>query len=63
MAKNGCRDCNRCTESQWAGCLMAPIRLLLFPINMFRYPWMRKCPQCGHPLKWHARDNSGRFKD
>jgi hypothetical protein len=63
MAKARCRDCSRCTESAGTSCLMAfPrmfIELFLMPKRMFQ----RKCPLCGHPLSWHEKDASGRFKD
>jgi len=60
---SGCRDCSRCTESVFTGCLLLPFRIIfgifLLPFRMAQ----RKCPQCGHPIAWHARDATGRFKD
>ena len=61
--KKGCRDCSRCTESGTRGCLLFPFRVLFMPFTAIRWSLMRKCPQCGHPLKWHDKDSSGRFKD
>jgi hypothetical protein len=59
----GCRDCRRCTESALVGCLLLPFRLvwgiLMLPFRAVQ----RKCPVCGHPLSWHQRDATGRFKD
>ena len=62
MAKS-CRDCSRCTESATWGCLALPFRILFWPFTNFMRSMQRRCPQCGHPLKWHAQDASGRFKD
>lgn len=59
----GCRDCTRCTESKGRGCLLFPFRFLLLPFTVVRQSFMRKCPSCGHPLAWHQRDETGRFKD
>lgn len=59
----GCRDCSRCTETGTRGCLLFPFRLLFSPLRVIRWRFMRICPQCGHPLKWHEKDGSGRFKD
>lgn len=59
----GCRDCSRCTETWLRGCLLFPVRLLFMPFIAIRWRFMQLCPQCGHPLKWHSRDASGRFKD
>lgn len=63
MARVGCRDCKRCTESRLTGCLLAPFRLVFGIFTLPARAVQRKCPQCGHPLAWHARDASGRFKD
>lgn len=62
MAK-GCRDCSRCTESSFDGCMFMPIRLILwlcggFILNFFR----RRCPECGHMMGLHRRIG-GRFAD
>jgi len=62
MAKT-CRDCSRCTESSTVGCLMLPFRIIMWPITAFMWSMQRRCPVCGHPLKWHAQDEKGRFKD
>lgn len=61
----GCRDCKRCTESSLTGCFMAPFRMLwlLTIIGPILQAGKRKCPTCGHPLDWHARDQTGRFID
>lgn len=59
----GCRDCSRCTESAFAGCLALPFRLVFGIFMAIGRMGQKRCPQCGHPLSWHARDASGRFKD
>lgn len=59
----GCRDCTRCTESALTGCLLAPFRILFSIFTVWGLLGARKCPQCGHPLKWHQRDATGRFAD
>jgi hypothetical protein len=59
----GCRDCTRCTESSMGGCLMTPIRSLIFLCGGFLVSWFQRgCPQCGHKLKHHHRI-AGRFAD
>lgn len=64
MAKQGCRDCSRCTVSAANSCFYAIPRalwelLIYFPYRM----WQKKCPVCHHPLAWHSKDAAGRFKD
>lgn len=63
FGRKGCRDCKRCTEGSLAGCIALPFRVLFFIPSLFLRAGQRKCPHCGHPIAWHARDKSGRFKD
>lgn len=61
---SGCRDCSRCTEAGIKSLLLAFPRLigtLLFRWNIGLFS--RYCPQCGHPLRMHARRSDGSFKD
>lgn len=69
MAK-ACRDCSKCTERGVATGAKKSANLVLIVctfglsaiisgiFGMFR----KKCPICGHPMKWHARVG-GRFVD
>jgi hypothetical protein len=59
----GCRDCSRCTESCLASLIMLPFRILFSSFTLFSRAVQARCPQCSHPLAWHARDRSRRFKD
>ena len=53
---SGCRDCVRCTESGFTGCLMMPIRLTLWICGGFLVSFFRKnCPQCSHAMAQHQR--------
>jgi hypothetical protein len=62
--KHRCRDCERCTESALYGCLIMPIRIFADLIRrVLIFPFYKMCPDCGHPLIWHNRDESGRFRD
>ena len=64
MAKKKCRDCDRCTESSAKGCLILPLRMWVDAFRiMFVFPFVKMCPDCGHPLRWHKRDAAGRFAD
>lgn len=60
----GCRDCNRCTEQGIIGLVLSPFRvtwwlLTIWNIGLFE----KKCPQCSHPMRWHARRADGSLKD
>ncbi len=59
----GCRDCSRCTESTLTSLIALPFRLLFLPLTFFTRAVVKKCPDCGHPLSWHARRADGSFKD
>ncbi len=64
MARQQCRDCQRCTESSMQGCLVLPFRIWIdFFRILFVWPFRKMCPICKHPLAWHKRDNTGRFAD
>jgi hypothetical protein len=64
MARHKCRDCQRCTESAMKGCLVLPFRIWIDALRLiFVYPFVKRCPECGHPLSWHLRDARGRFAD
>jgi endogenous inhibitor of DNA gyrase (YacG/DUF329 family) len=59
-----CRDCPRCTESVVTSLVMLVPRvawtlLTLWNIQLFQ----KRCPQCNHRLKWHAKLADGRFRD
>lgn len=43
-------------------CLL-PFRIVLSPLSILLRTTQRKCPRCGHPIAWHAKDEQGRFKD
>jgi hypothetical protein len=62
-----CRDCSQCTRSTSEGCLttlfILPFKILFFPLTLFRRTTERRCPICGHPLRYHSRDSAGRFLD
>lgn len=59
----GCRDCDRCTEGTLTGCIMLPIRLIVWCCGGFLANMVRRgCPQCGHLLAQHRR-YGGRFAD
>jgi hypothetical protein len=60
----GCRDCSRCTESAFTTMIMGLWRLIFFICGGFLVRAVQKtCPQCGHPLRWHARRADGSFRD
>jgi hypothetical protein len=64
MARRKCRDCDRCTESTAKGCLVAPVRFWIdFFRKLFVFPFVEMCPDCRHPIRWHRRDERGRFAD
>jgi hypothetical protein len=65
MAKkqNKCRDCSFCTESTVGAVVRAPARIAIAPLRALSWAMKRKCPICGHPIGYHAKDKEGRFKD
>lgn len=59
----GCRDCTRCTEISINKMILFFPRLcltLLFAWNIGLF--IKKCPQCKHPLRGH-KVIDGRFAD
>lgn len=61
--KEKCRDCSFCTESLAESVVKAPVRIAISPLRAVSWAMKRKCPNCGHPLSNHSRDEKGRFKD
>lgn len=60
---NRCRDCSFCTESMVTGLVKAPVRIAISPLRAVSWAFRRKCRKCGHPIRDHHRDASGRFQD
>ena len=59
----GCRDCHRCLETGFMGCMMLPIRMILFCCGGFLVGFFRQhCPQCRHAMSQH-RWIGGRLAD
>jgi hypothetical protein len=66
-----CRDCSKCTESGLAKTLKRAGNTLLMVstlglsilISKLYHSGRKVCPDCGHPLAWHARDPIGHFLD
>jgi hypothetical protein len=63
MARKKCRDCSFCTESFLKSMFLGPFRMLIAPFRAIAWSLRSRCPECGHPLKFHSRDAQGRFKD
>ena len=59
----GCRDCYRCTEPELASFILALPRFIFALLTFPHRIWQPRCPQCGHLLSAHERDEKGRFKD
>lgn len=62
----GCRDCRMCTEAGLGGRKMARGLLHLSTGGMSllaKKAATKTCPQCGHRIAVHGRDEAGRFKD
>ena len=60
----GCRDCSRCTESIATRFFLFIPRLIIWILTFWNIGlFQKKCPQCSHRMKNHARKADGTFKD
>lgn len=63
MARRGCRDCPRCTESCLGQLIMLPFRVAWQLLTCWNLGLIRRhCPECGHLIKIHTKVG-GRFAD
>lgn len=60
----GCRDCKQCAQSPIGKLIGFCARLMyLFCLSWNIGLFLKGCPQCKHLMRWHQRDEAGRFKD
>jgi len=58
-----CRDCKRCSEQGILTLLLLVPRIMIYIPRRIIWLFIKKCPQCGHPLSWHLKRADGSFKD
>lgn len=60
----GCRDCVTCTESAAGGLVKSPFRLVWWALTFWNIGlFVKRCPQCKHPMSRHQRRADGSLRD